>query len=660
MSAPATHEGVVREAPGASKPKRPVLNRVPAPSPSGFSRGRQGRAFSGSSNMSGSGTGIWGRGPRSRSIFEQGFEALGGQMVKNFVDERLAANGLSDRMQAARAKVERRRARDASNKDVLQWDLPFQSSCLFIIAIYALYNVLIFFRDVFVPFVVAIFLMYLLDPLVRLLVKPRDIPDMCLRLLDCLRCREHERDLEWREEYNIDWDALDAEGVEQAADPSPVHGDNDDDQMSAPLLGSKDTDKKLTRATLVKHNARIQDSSHTSQGNRSRLDSLDDDDMPLSPRDRDDDENSWYEDPNWPLYRRVHCPRCFAVIIALAVAVGFLFLVGLLISDQVNNLENHLDIYQKGLTNLETWLDKELKSFGVNTTISIEQEVTDYAKSLTPTLLSYVESIVENGVVTIIFLIYLLTSPLATGTNKKSMAYDTDKSVRTYIKLKSFICFLVGAGVGVCYYLLKVDLAWVFGLLTMILNFIPNVGGVIAMALPTPIVLLDTRMSVAHKVMAFVIPLCVHQIVGNYIEPKVFGENLDLHPIIVLLSLTGWSAIWGIAGAILCVPIMAVLRVACMHIDHPYARKMLVVLEGNVFESARIKKPKKRRKTSKSLSSTVLSANDEQENAAAGDLRKRVTVSDNTPSDTTAIAVAPSASAEDAGEGMHTHEHKSD
>ena len=127
----------------------------------------------------------------------------------------------------------------------------------------------------------------------------------------------------------------------------------------------------------------------------------------------------------------------------------YLFLVGLLISDQVNNLENHLDIYQKGLTNLETWLDKELKSFGVNTTISIEQEVTDYAKSLTPTLLSYVESIVENGVVTIIFLIYLLTSPLATGTNKKSMAYDTDKSVRTYIKLKSFICFLVGAGVGV-------------------------------------------------------------------------------------------------------------------------------------------------------------------------------------------------------------------
>merc|ERR1711924_285650 len=104
----------------------------------------------------------------------------------------------------------------------------------------------------------------------------------------------------------------------------------------------------------------------------------------------------------------------------------------------------------------------------------------------------------------------------------------------------------------------------------------------------------------------------------------------------------------------------AVLRVACMHIDHPYARKMLVVLEGNVLESARIKKPKKRRKTSKSLASTVLSANDEQENAAAGDLRKRVTVSDNTPSDTTAIAVAPSASAEDAGEGMHTHEHKSD
>jgi predicted PurR-regulated permease PerM len=71
-----------------------------------------------------------------------------------------------------------------------------------------------------------------------------------------------------------------------------------------------------------------------------------------------------------------------------------------------------------------------------------------------------------------------------------------------------------------------------------------------------------------------------HNIVGNYIEPKLFGSSLELHPVVVLFSLSLWSAIWGVAGAILSVPLVAVTRVIVMHIDHPYARIALKVLEG--------------------------------------------------------------------------------
>jgi AI-2 transport protein TqsA len=77
----------------------------------------------------------------------------------------------------------------------------------------------------------------------------------------------------------------------------------------------------------------------------------------------------------------------------------------------------------------------------------------------------------------------------------------------------------------------------------------------------------------------------VHAIVGNVVEPKVFGDSLELHPIVVdaihslrstsdpqvLLSLAFWFALWGTPGAILSVPITAVCRIIITHIRHPYA-----------------------------------------------------------------------------------------
>ena len=308
------------------------------------------------------------------------------------------------------------------------------------------------------------------------------------------------------------------------------------------------------------------------------------------------------------------------MIAALGVAVLLMFLVVSLCTDQVHALTDHLDsVYKPGLNETEHWINRELKGFGAGP-IDIQQEVSDFATSLIPTVVSMVEEIVEQGVVTIIFLVYLLGSPMATGTSKKSMAYDTDKSVRTYIKLKSLICLIVGAAVGGVYTVLRVDLAWVFAVLTCILNFIPNVGSMIAFLLPLPVVMLDIRMNATKKICAFAIPLLVHQIVGNYIEPKVFGKSLELHPIVVLLSLTFWSTIWGVAGAILSVPLMAVLRVTVMHVDHAYARKVLVVLEGNVFESARIKAPKKRQSMAVSATGSLFKRrNSREENRSFDD-----------------------------------------
>ena len=62
----------------------------------------------------------------------------------------------------------------------------------------------------------------------------------------------------------------------------------------------------------------------------------------------------------------------------------------------------------------------------------------------------------------------------------------------------------------------------------------------------------------------------------------MFGKSLELHPVTVLLALAFWFAIWGTPGAILSVPITAVIRIVLSHISHPYARIIMAVFEGRV------------------------------------------------------------------------------
>jgi len=100
--------------------------------------------------------------------------------------------------------------------------------------------------------------------------------------------------------------------------------------------------------------------------------------------------------------------------------------------------------------------------------------------------------------------------------------------------------------------------------------------------LPLPVVILDPDLGVTAKIAAFVAPTVIHMVVGNVLEPLVFGSSMELHPVTVLLALAIWYSIWGIPGAILAVPITAVMRIVFSAIDHPYARIATNALEGRL------------------------------------------------------------------------------
>jgi predicted PurR-regulated permease PerM len=116
---------------------------------------------------------------------------------------------------------------------------------------------------------------------------------------------------------------------------------------------------------------------------------------------------------------------------------------------------------------------------------------------------------------------------------------------KNYVLLKTKLSALTGVAVGIILALLSVKLWFIWGLLTFMFNFIPNVGSMVAMLLPIPIIIVDEELTLWPKLLAFFLPATVQLYVGNVLEPMVFGKSLNLTALSVLVALVLWSSIWG-------------------------------------------------------------------------------------------------------------------
>ena len=108
--------------------------------------------------------------------------------------------------------------------------------------------------------------------------------------------------------------------------------------------------------------------------------------------------------------------------------------------------------------------------------------------------------------------------------------------------------------------LLGLDLAFVFGVMAFFLNFIPNVGSLIAVMLPIPLAIVQFD-SWVQVLLVLALPGSVQITIGNFVEPKIMGEGLALHPVSILIALVFWGLIWGAVGMFLAAPITAVLAI---------------------------------------------------------------------------------------------------
>jgi AI-2 transport protein TqsA len=131
-------------------------------------------------------------------------------------------------------------------------------------------------------------------------------------------------------------------------------------------------------------------------------------------------------------------------------------------------------------------------------------------------------------------------------------------SMRSYIVLNTVFGLLAAVANTLLLWAIGVDLALLWGVLSFLLSFLPNIGFVIALAPPALLALL--QLGVPRALMVVVGFIIINTVVDNVIKPRFVGESLDLSPAVVVLSLVFWGWLLGPVGALLAVPLSIAVK----------------------------------------------------------------------------------------------------
>lgn len=134
------------------------------------------------------------------------------------------------------------------------------------------------------------------------------------------------------------------------------------------------------------------------------------------------------------------------------------------------------------------------------------------------------------------------------------------EEITTYVVTKSAINLVAGVVCGLALALLGVESALLWGTCVFLFNYVPTVGSLAAMALPSIMALAQSGSPMFALGTAAAV-LMLQAVAFNLVEPKVLGDRLGLNPLAILIALLLWGYVWGVVGMLLSVPLTAVIRI---------------------------------------------------------------------------------------------------
>ena len=206
-------------------------------------------------------------------------------------------------------------------------------------------------------------------------------------------------------------------------------------------------------------------------------------------------------------------------------------------------------------------------------------------------LLASLGSMIATLVVVMLYATFLMIERGAFDTKLAQMSDDPARVARirgvirtinrrigSYLALKTLLSLLLGVVSYVVMRMYGLEFAALWAVLTAFLNFVPYVGSVLGVLLPGMMAVVQFH-ELGLIVTLLLALTAVQFVIGNFLDPWVMGNSLNLSPFAILISLAVWSELWGIPGAFLAVPITAII--AIVFSEFPGTRQVAVLLSKN-------------------------------------------------------------------------------
>lgn len=150
---------------------------------------------------------------------------------------------------------------------------------------------------------------------------------------------------------------------------------------------------------------------------------------------------------------------------------------------------------------------------------------------------------------------------------------------QTYLGLKTLLSIATAIASWIIMKWVGLDFAEFWALLIFFLNFIPNIGAIVATAFPMLLALVQFDNWMPFLVITTGI-ISIQFVVGNVIEPRYLSRSLNLSPLVILFALALWGAIWGVLGMFLSVPITVMMMIIFAHFDKTRPIAVLLSKDG--------------------------------------------------------------------------------
>ena len=264
-----------------------------------------------------------------------------------------------------------------------------------------------------------------------------------------------------------------------------------------------------------------------------------------------------------------------------------------MVSGSLASFTANLPLYQDKLRMLSGHFMDWLAGLGVDLPREVLTTSLDAGKAMkmAGSLLGGLGDILTNALLILLTVIFILLETSSLPAKLQAALKTPDESMRRlhrvldninhYMILKSLMSLLTGLLVGIWLWLLGVDFAMLWAVVAFLLNFVPNIGSIIA-AIPTVLLAL-VQLGPGGALWVAAGYLVINTLVGNLVEPRFMGRGLGLSTLIVFLSLVFWGWVLGPVGMFLSVPLTMALKIA---LDaNPQTRPISIML-GPEIEAA--------------------------------------------------------------------------